>query len=334
MGVEPNYLWEVQWHGSKGGRVRRFYVTRRTLRWLAVAAAGIAFFLLALLAALPLGLRGYWQRFTVKAVRHENKRLQAEREKLFDQAQELSQEVALRLNRGLRLAWLLRLSPSALPPAPLPENRDALVAWLVSESGKLVVLGQELAGGGQPPCPLEALPTAWPLDSPQAVPVGRFGVRVSPFTGQEEPHFGLTLAAPLGTRVLAAGDGRVVYVGAPRERRTNLWSRLGTLVLLDHGGGVLSLYGHLGQALVRSGQLVKRGQQLAQVGQSGWTRVASLYFEVRWPLGASPVPVDPLLFQLAFSLPELAERLADPAGGLASHAPPLDILLAGRKPPG
>ncbi len=334
MGVEPSYLWEVQWHGSKGGRVRRFYVTRRTLRWLAVVAAGIAFFLLAILGALPLGLKGYWQRFTVKAARQENKRLQAEREKLLDQAQELSQEVALRLNRGLRLAWLLRLSPSALLATSLPEERDALVTWLVSESEKLEVLGQELARGGQAPCRLEALPTAWPLDSPQAVPVGRFGVRVSPFTGQEEPHFGLTLAAPLGTRVLAAGDGKVAYVGAPRERRANLWSRLGTMVMLDHGGGVLSLYGHLGQALVRPGQLVKRGQQLAQVGQTGWTRVVSLYFEVRWPLGANPVPVDPLLFQLAFPLPELAERLEDPACSLASQAPPLEVLLGRRKPLG
>jgi len=329
VGLSDQLLWEVQWHGASGQRVRRFYLTRRKLRWLYALAALAGLFLLAVLGALPVGVRGYLERFTVKAVRQENKRLAKERQALEERAWETAQALEARLHRAARLAWMVGVTPPPLGELPPPEDRQRLLGFLAEESQKLAALGDTLAAASGSPCPLSALPTAWPLDLPLAVPVGRFGVRVSPFTGQEEPHYGLTLAAPRGTKVLAAGEGRVVYAGTPRERRANIWTRLGTLVVLDHGGGVASLYGHLDGTLVRAGQQVKRGQVIATAGSSGWTRVAALYFEVRWPVGGASVPVDPLLLQLALPLPELAARLGDPTAGVGAGAPPLDSLVSG-----
>ncbi|MGC8917025.1 MAG: M23 family metallopeptidase [Thermoanaerobaculum sp.] len=328
MGVGSEPIWEVQWHSWGGGKVRRFYLTRKRLRYLRAFAAVALVFVLAVVGALPVGVRGYFARFTVKTAKQENRRLKQAREKLVEQARELSGELSARLNRAWRLGWMTGVSLD--PPSSLPEDGapiDTTVAWLSGESQKLLQLAEKLTVAPGAPCALANLPTGMPLDLRQAVPVGLFGLRVSPFTGREEPHLGLTLAAPAGTRVLAAGNGRVAFAGTPRERKTNLWSRFGTLVVLDHGGGVFSLYGHLGNVLVKPGQWVTRSQPVGTVGTSGWTRVSALYFEVRWPIGGESQPVDPLLVQLAFPLPQLAERLADPSAGLAANAVPLDTLF-------
>jgi len=332
VGVSDAPLWEVQWHGTSGQRVRRFYITRRKLRWLYALGALLVLLALAVIGAVPVGVRGYLERFTVKAVRQENKRLAQQQEQLWERAWETAQVLEARLRRAVRLAWILGAAPPPLEALPPVDQRERVLGYLLGESKKLVAIGENLVEASGSPCSLAALPTAWPLDLPLAVPVGRFGVRVSPFTGKEEPHYGLTLAAPRGTKVLAAGEGRVAFVGTPRERRANIWTRLGTLVVLDHGGGVASLYGHLDGTLVRGGQQVKRGQVIATAGASGWTRVAALYFEVRWPVKGTSVPVDPLLLQLALPLPELAERLLDPTAGLGAGAPPLQSLVASAGP--
>ncbi len=332
MGIGGEPVWEVQWHGFRGQRVRRMYITRRRLWQLRVVAALLLVLLLALIGALPVGVRGYLEKFTVKAAKQENKRLKQTRQQLWEATQELTQELAARVNRGSRLAWMLGVPRVSFgePPAPDAPAEETL-RWLLEESQKLLELAAALATSSQPPCPLDHLPTGVPLDLRHAVPVGLFGVRVSPFTGKEEPHWGLTLAAPAGTRVLAAGGGLVAFAGTPRERKTNLWTRLGTMVLLDHGGGVWSLYGHLGSVQVRAGQRVLRAQPLGTVGTSGWTRVAALYFEVRWPYQGLSRPVDPLLVQLSLPLPQLDQRLADPSASLEGEAVPLNTLL-GAKP--
>lgn len=331
MGIGGEPVWEVQWHGFRGGRVRRFYITRRRLWQLRILAALGLLALLAILGALPVGVRGYLEKFTVKAAKQENKRLREAHQRLLETAQELTLELSARANRGSRLAWMLGVPTVVLGDPPVPgAPAQETVQWLLHESEKLLGLAAVLASSPQPPCPLGNLPTGMPLDLRQAVPVGLFGVRVSPFTGKEEPHLGLTLAAPAGTLVLAAGGGLVVFAGTPRERKTNLWTRLGTIVLLDHGGGVWSLYGHLGSVQVRPGQKVLRAQPLGTVGTSGWTRVLALYFEVRWPHQGLSRPVDPLLVQLSLPLPQLDQRLADPSASLEANAVPLSTLVGAR----
>lgn len=328
MGLTSEPVWEVQWHGKATGGVRRLFITKKKLRWL-VGLGGVGLiFVLILLCALPLGIQGYIQRLSVKAVRQENQLLLRKKEQLLEEARELAQEVVGRLNQGLRLAWALGAKTPVLPSKlATGSGGEPLVSWLLAESEKLVELAESLASAPGPPCGLSALPSGWPLDTPQAVPVGLFGVFVSPFTGQKEPHFGLRIVTPPGTKVLAAGNGRVAFSGKPRERRTNQWTKLGRVVLLEHGAGIWSVYGHLGSVRVKTGQRVGRGEVIGFVGSSGWTRVPALYFEIRWPVAGVSVPVDPLLLQLGLPLRELEGRLADPTGGIGQNAPPLTVLL-------
>ena len=115
---------------------------------------------------------------------------------------------------------------------------------------------------------------AWPA---KGTIIRRFG----PIASGERSD-GIKIAVPLDTPILAAADGTVAYVGSEIPA-------LGGLVILQHGSGWTSVYGHAGQLLVQRGQSVKRGQMIALSGDSGTNR-AQLHFELR----QGRTPVDPL----------------------------------------
>ena len=99
-----------------------------------------------------------------------------------------------------------------------------------------------------------------------------YGRRVSPFTGEVTMHKGIDVAAPLGTPILAPADGVVVFSGAK--------AGFGNFVMIAHGYGVVSSYGHNAQNMVQPGQAISRGEQIATVGMSGRTTGPHLHYEV------------------------------------------------------
>lgn len=99
-----------------------------------------------------------------------------------------------------------------------------------------------------------------------------FGPRISPFTGERSWHRGLDVAAPIGTPIYAPADGVVIFSGAK--------SSYGNFVMIAHGYGVVSRYGHNAQNLVQAGQRIKRGDQVATVGMTGRTTGPHLHYEV------------------------------------------------------
>ena len=100
----------------------------------------------------------------------------------------------------------------------------------------------------------------------------RFGHRSSPFTDKREFHKGLDIATRKGTPIVATANGVVSYVG---------WKgQLGRVVIIDHGYGIVTRYGHTKKALVKSGETVKRGQKIAIVGSSGRTTGPHVHYEV------------------------------------------------------
>jgi murein DD-endopeptidase MepM/ murein hydrolase activator NlpD len=101
----------------------------------------------------------------------------------------------------------------------------------------------------------------------------RFGYRTSPFTGLKEFHKGLDIATRKGTAVIATADGTVTFVGKK--------GFLGKVVVLDHGLGIITRYAHLEESLVKSGDLVKRGDKVGQVGMTGRTTGSHLHYDVR-----------------------------------------------------
>lgn len=118
---------------------------------------------------------------------------------------------------------------------------------------------------------LDALmvPSIAPVDGP----VGSgFGFRADPFTHRTALHTGLDFPADPGTPILAAAGGVVLSAGPHPQ--------YGLLVELDHGNGLVTRYAHTSQMLVKQGDLVKRGQAIAAVGNTGRSTGPHLHFEV------------------------------------------------------
>ena len=98
-----------------------------------------------------------------------------------------------------------------------------------------------------------------------------------------ERNDGIKIGVPIGTPVLAANDGVVIYAGSEVPA-------LGGLVMLRHSNGLITVYGHASELLVQRGQTVKRGQAVALSGDSGFAPRPQLHFEMR----QGRDPIDPL----------------------------------------
>ena len=134
------------------------------------------------------------------------------------------------------------------------------------------------------------VPNTKPVDGP----VGSgFGFRSDPFTSRAALHTGLDFPADHGTPIVASAGGLVV---------TTEWHpEYGHVVEIDHGNGLSTRYAHCSKVLVSQGALVKRGQLIAEVGNSGRSTGAHLHFEVL----VDGVPQDPARFLGAGNAPEV-----------------------------
>ena len=111
-----------------------------------------------------------------------------------------------------------------------------------------------------------------------------FGWRIDPITGRSALHTGLDFPASPGTPILAAAGGVVVT--------QEYQSEYGNIVEVDHGNGLISRYAHASKTFVKKGDLVKRGQKIAEVGNTGRSTGPHLHFEVL----VQGIPQDPQKF--------------------------------------
>src|SRR5947209_1782183 len=102
---------------------------------------------------------------------------------------------------------------------------------------------------------LAAAPTLWPV---QGRVTGSFGERIDPFSGEGAFHRGVDISSDYGTRIIAPADGIV--------RFADFMNGYGRTVLIDHGNGVSTLYGHLSGFAVAPGQYIRRGDSVGYVG--------------------------------------------------------------------
>jgi murein DD-endopeptidase MepM/ murein hydrolase activator NlpD len=113
-----------------------------------------------------------------------------------------------------------------------------------------------------------------------------FGMKPDPFTGNIQMHAGIDIASDKGTPVIASADGTVNFTG---------WiGRFGRVVIIDHGFGYRTLYGHLESMNVKKGQSVKRWQTIGTMGSTGRSTGPHLHYEVH----KDGRPVDPMPFVL------------------------------------
>ena len=123
-----------------------------------------------------------------------------------------------------------------------------------------------------------ATPKGWPT---KGWMTSYFGMRKSPFTGNRVMHDGLDIAANVGTPVVATADGIVA--------RVEYQAGYGKTVVIDHGYGYRTLFGHNSRILVKPGERVKRGDQIALVGNTGRSTGPHVHYELR----LNGVPIDP-----------------------------------------
>jgi murein DD-endopeptidase MepM/ murein hydrolase activator NlpD len=128
---------------------------------------------------------------------------------------------------------------------------------------------------------LETIPTLWPTSGRMS---DGFGYRRDPFTGRRTFHEGIDLGGNSGQAIKAAASGKVILA--------QRYSGYGRAVIIDHGHGLTTLYGHASKLLVKVGQTVKKGDVIAEVGSSGRSTGPHLHFEVL----LYNTPVDPLQY--------------------------------------
>lgn len=120
---------------------------------------------------------------------------------------------------------------------------------------------------------------AFPSDAPTSSP---FGWRTHPILGYRRFHGGLDFAANYGSTIRAADSGSVIFAG--------WYGGYGRAVIINHGDGITTLYGHCSELYVTEGQTVQRGSAIAAVGSTGLSTGPHLHFEVR----KNGTPVNPM----------------------------------------
>jgi murein DD-endopeptidase MepM/ murein hydrolase activator NlpD len=191
---------------------------------------------------------------------------------------------------GMRLAKLTGMKPQEFsfnqPPAqggpylPVSLHQEVslagierqmaeLNALLSDRSDKLVALETLLM---QDKLSKKLLPSIAPISTGWSS--SNFGWRTDPFTGHSAMHEGVDYVVPVGTPIHASASGMVVY--------SDLHPQYGNMVEIDHGNQVITRYAHCSRLLVKVGQMVKRGKEIALSGSTGRSTGPHLHFEVRY----------------------------------------------------
>jgi murein DD-endopeptidase MepM/ murein hydrolase activator NlpD len=255
-------------------RFRRFQISVRLAKW-ACATFAIA----------GLALAGIVVHYTrIRANVGELRRLRAENEVLRGKTREY-EENASRLQARLlalqnmvtKLGVMAGLEQS-LPDAsiggtggvtgaeamvaPLP-MMEQTAAELVERSAKLEEFYRDQK------VLLASTPSIWPV---RGYLSSAFGNRVDPFTGQKDFHPGIDISTPIGTEIHAPADGVIVSC--------SVQGAYGNALVLDHGYGIVTRYGHLDRFNVRPGQRVRRGEAIGFVGSTGRSTSPHVHYEV------------------------------------------------------
>ena len=266
MAKEDRFYAFIIAHTSRSrARVQRIRVERKVVTVTCVIALVMA-------AGLAYGLYGLTQQAAHLRTEMENQRLRAENDRQRMELDRLNNRVEKVENTSRKLAeksGVVELesvpSGSGGPELPLDEMGLATLA------AKMNRLEEDMHAYEQVLQARGYTPTIWPVDGKLE---GGFGGRRNPFGGPGwEFHSGQDIEAPLGTPVVAGASGQIAFVG---------WQNgYGQLVVVDHGGGLSTRYGHLSHIDVEAGQQVSRGQLVGKVGSTGRSTGPHLHYEVR-----------------------------------------------------
>ncbi len=194
----------------------------------------------------------------------------------LDSLQSLAAEVALTYGLGgtrrPRFPSAVLVMATARHPSPEATYSASMQAFNLLRTTRLISANLPILQSSRlDPLNEESItPSLWPVRG--RVTAG-FGQRMDPFTGEGAFHRGIDIAAPVGSLVRAASDG-ILFLAGPD-------AGYGNEVLIDHGYGITTKYGHLSSVYAVVGQEVKRGQVIGAVGSTGRSTGPHLHYEVR-----------------------------------------------------
>lgn len=264
---------------SSRARIRRIRVHKRTLKLL-------TFFCIVALGAAVYGFYGLTQQAIHLRIERENERLRAENERQRKQLNNLNQRVEAIEDDARRLAEMSGATSENKQAEPRgaggPEVLLGSLSGVVALEYKTDYLERELRSYEELLKRRTTVPNIWPVEGELT---DGFGGRRNPFGGStSEFHTGQDIATLWGTPVIAAAQGVVIFAG---------WQNgYGQIVIIDHGNGLTTRYGHLSGIDVEVGQQLARGEQLGRVGSTGRSTGPHLHYEVR----INDEPVNPLQY--------------------------------------
>ena len=266
---------------SLHGRLQRVHISHR---WIYGGLGVIGLF-----ALLTFGVVGSYARMALKvanynAMQHEAQLLRERYDNLQRKVKETNNQLAS-----------LQLLADEVTVAYGVRKQLAGGADLVGEAPLIPTVGETLAeynylrttnqvGRGRnifARATMNAMPALWPVNGRLE---GGFGHRSDPFSGEGAMHTGVDIGAPMGTPVRVTADGIVVHA--------SWYAGYGRCVIIDHGNGYQTLYGHLSKINVVEGQETRQGEIVGLVGNSGRSTGSHLHYEVRM----HSTPVNPYRF--------------------------------------
>lgn len=304
--------WTIVLVAGEDGPLRQITLSRRTLRLAAGAVGSLVLGLLVLLVSLGSESAS---RLEARQLKEQNRILSGELSGLQTRMKGLEGDLAFLAERDAEARLLAGLTPIdeevlrvgvGGPGSPTLEEHP--LYDVAPELGKEAFAVEYDLGAMERRVGLfrasmdEALDSLAAhrdllLSTPSILPTtgifrsGFSRARLHPLLDRTMPHEGIDVAAPRGTPIMAAARGRVTYAG---------WkSGYGQTVEINHGYGYETLYGHADKVLVRVGQVVDRGDVIAQVGSTGLATSPHLHYEVR--VGGRPV--NPMNFILESAVP-------------------------------
>lgn len=136
---------------------------------------------------------------------------------------------------------------------------------------------------------------AWPVPGYTQI-TSNYGMRTHPITGVYKLHSGVDISAPIGANFVAANSGIVT--------KAYFNSAYGNMVMIDHGGGISTLYAHGSEILVKVGQTVSRGDPVLKVGSTGYSTGPHAHFEVR----INGIVTNPIEYITSDKIPESIKK--------------------------
>lgn len=174
-------------------------------------------------------------------------------------------KIALSNTKVLRQNYISKLSQEEQELQAKIDEYNSQINSIETEIrglAKIINFGEDYSGG----------PMKWPIDGHYTI-TSNYGMRVHPITGVYKLHTGVDISASMGTEFTAIANGVVV--------KAEYNSAYGNMVIIDHGGGVQTLYAHGSEIVATLGQVVNAGDVILKVGSTGYSTGPHAHFEVR-----------------------------------------------------